>query len=127
VRSGLIIPDDIREAILNHASNCQPEECCGLIALDDEGRVRFAYPLTNVDKSEDSFTIDPTESYHAFLHAEGMDWEIAGVFHSHPDGPDVLSDRDIAEAPDGWIHFLMCADRLKAFRVSDGIAKELDN
>ncbi len=125
MRSSLILPDDIREAILTHTTNCDPEECCGLIAFDVEGRMRFAYPLSNTDRSDTSFTIDPDQSYRAFLHADEMGWVISGVFHSHPKGPDKLSDRDLAEAPRGWIHLLSTPSGLTAFRVSNGVVTGL--
>ncbi len=121
----MIIPDDIRDAILTHTANCEPEECCGLLAFDGDGRVRFAYPMTNTDRSESSFTIDPAESYHVFLHAEKMGWAISGVFHSHPGGPDGLSARDLEEAPPGWIHLLATPNGLTAFRVSGRVATEI--
>lgn len=120
------ISDQIRLAILAHASNCEPSECCGLLASDDRGQIRFAYPLTNADHSPTAFTIDPTESYHAFLHADSMGWEISGVFHSHPRGPDVLSAQDIARAADPtWIHLLVCPAELKAFRIENRDAVEV--
>lgn len=126
MRTNLILPGDISEAILAHTVNCEPEECCGLIAVDGDGRMRFAYPLTNTDRSPSSFTVDPDESYRAFLHAEAMGWEISGVFHSHPNGPNALSDRDVAEAPEGWTHLLACPSGLKAFRITKGIVDELE-
>jgi proteasome lid subunit RPN8/RPN11 len=125
MRPGLIVPADIREAILNHTANCYPQECCGLIAIDAEGRIRFAYPLTNTDGSATSFTIDAEESFHTFLHAERMGWDISGVFHSHPHGPDTLSERDLAEAPVGWIHLLATSTDLKAFRITDARPVEM--
>jgi [CysO sulfur-carrier protein]-S-L-cysteine hydrolase len=119
------IPDQVRQAILSHASNCAPEECCGLIATDSTGRIRFAYPLTNADRSAVSFTIDPTESYHAFLHADSLGWEIAGDFHSHPNGPEKLSQRDLELAVDpSWFHLLIGPDALKAFRIANGAPRE---
>ena len=125
MRTGLIIPGDIRQAILAHTANCEPEECCGLLAFDPESLLRFAYPLTNTDRSRTSFTIDPAESYHVFLHAEKMGWTVSGVFHSHPGGPDRLSDRDLTEAPPGWIHLLTTPTGLKAFRVVGERSMEL--
>ena len=80
------LPDQIRQAILAHAYHCAPDECCGLLAMDPEGAIRFAYPLTNVHPSPVSYTIDPDEHIHALNHAEALGWEIGGVFHSHPGG-----------------------------------------
>jgi proteasome lid subunit RPN8/RPN11 len=121
------IPGQIRASILTHAANCEPEECCGLLASDRAGRIRFAYPLTNDDRSGTSFTINARESYHAFLHADSVGWEISGDFHSHPRGPSHLSERDIALAPDPtWLHLLLSPIGLKAFRIADGAPEEVE-
>src|SRR5690606_36985187 len=45
------IPPLIREAILRHAEMCRPNEACGLVAIDGEGRLVMAYPLTNAEAS----------------------------------------------------------------------------
>ncbi|MDH3517766.1 MAG: M67 family metallopeptidase [Acidimicrobiia bacterium] len=121
------LPGEVREAILTHAANCEPEECCGLLASNASGEVRFVYPLTNSDHSERSFTIEESESYSAFLHADRSGWSISGVFHSHPRGPDVLSDRDLDGAVDsGWLHVLVSPGGLRAFRVEGGAAVEVE-
>lgn len=108
-----------------HAENCEPHECCGLIASDGAGRIRFAYPLTNIDRSPSSFTIDPAGSFGAFRHADSNGWEVSGVFHSHPQGPEVLSELDLAGAQEGWINILIHPHGLKAYRSVSGQAREL--
>lgn len=121
------LPGQVRKAMLIHAANCEPEECCGLIASSGSGEVRFVYPLTNADHSETSFEIDDNESFRAFVHADGKGWSISGVFHSHPRGPDVLSERDLDGAVDpGWLHVLVTAGALRAFRVEAGAAVEVE-
>lgn len=107
-------------AIRRHAENCSPRECCGLIATDPIGEIRFVYPLTNIDESGSAFTIAPDESYGAFMHSDRHGWRIGGVFHSHPAGPDGLSRRDIAAAADRtWLHILISPAGLACYRVVD--------
>lgn len=121
--AGLIeIPAQIRQAITAHARNCHPEESCGLLAFDRDGRIRFAYPLTNEEHSETSFTVAPAESYHAFLHAENRGWTVAGDFHSHPKGPDGLSHIDLDQAVPGWLHLLLSPSGVTAWRIDNGSA-----
>lgn len=121
------IPGQITEAILTHTTNCHPEECCGLIASDPNGQIRFAYPLTNVERSRSSFTIAPEESYGAFMHAERLGWTISGDFHSHPEGPALLSSRDVDESPHhSWLHLLASPDGLKVFKIEDRSIVELE-
>lgn len=121
------LADQIVAAVMAHADNCSPEECCGLLASDQHGQVRFVYPLTNVEASAQGFTIAPEEAYGAFLHADRMGWKVAGVFHSHPGGPDRLSARDVDEAADpSWLHFLVSPAGIKAYRVDDGVPVQID-
>jgi proteasome lid subunit RPN8/RPN11 len=121
------LPGQVRDAIETHAANCAPQECCGLLATDPIGEVRFVYPLTNADRSETSFTIDERESYGAFVHADRHGWSISGVFHSHPAGPNHLSDRDLFENADQrWIHLVVSPAGLRGFRVESGVPVEVD-
>lgn len=116
----LVVPDPIRAAILAHAENCLPDECCGLIATDEEA-IRFVYPLTNANPSPVSFTVDPNEHFGAMRHAESQGWEISGVFHSHPDGEPTPSPTDVAMAWDpDWIHLIFGSGEIGAFRIRGG-------
>jgi len=121
------LPEQVRLAILAHADHCAPDECCGLLAVDDEGRIRFAYPLSNVDPSPVSYTIDPDEHFQAIRHAESMGWEIAGTFHSHPAGPAVPSMIDVQSAlePD-WLYLVAAPDEVRAFSIRAGTIEEIE-
>lgn len=120
------IPSQISEAMLAHAYSCHPEESCGLMASDAEGRLRMAYPLTNSLHSDTNYTIDPTEHFRALRHAEGCGWEITGVFHSHPHSRAFPSPTDIrlAAEPD-WLYVLIGmedydAPVIRGFRIVGG-------
>jgi proteasome lid subunit RPN8/RPN11 len=112
------IPGEIRAAIGAHAENCSPDECCGLIASDPEGKVRFAYPTTNRAPSPSTYTVDPDEHLGALLHAERMGWMLTGVFHSHPTGPAMPSETDVDQAlePD-WLYLIAAGTSLRGFRI----------
>ena len=58
------ISKDNYEKILAHAEKNLPEEACGLIAgeVTAEGKViREVYLLTNIDHSNEHFSLDPKE------------------------------------------------------------------
>jgi len=64
----------------SHATECYPEECCGLV-LDIDGKHEY-WKCKNISKAykEESFVIDPIDW------AEGEDQgEVLGIVHSHPD------------------------------------------
>lgn len=101
-----------------------PEEACGLIAVDGEGRIRMVYPLTNAERSAVSFTIEPREHFGALRHAETSGWHLGGVFHSHPSGPARPSARDLDQPHDpDWFHLVVAIEprlQITAWVVSSG-------
>ncbi len=105
--AGGVLPTQVMEAIVAHATWCAPEEACGLLAMDGDHNVRMAYATTNTDRSPYRFTVDPGEHMGALLHAERNGWHIGGSFHSHPAAPPVPSERDIAGALDpDWLYVI---------------------
>lgn len=107
-KTALRVPAQIHEAMMAHSRFVYPEEACGLLAADGEGRLRMVYCLTNAEHSESAYTIDPTEHFRALQHAESRGWELVGAFHSHPHSAAFPSARDIrlAAEPD-WIYLIV--------------------
>lgn len=126
------IDSEIRQAMLAHAYNCHPEESCGLLAGDESGAVRMAYPLTNILHSPTNYTIDPTEHFRAIKHADRNGWDIVGVFHSHPHTQAYPSPTDVQLAPDPeWLYVLVGMEdfdrpAVRGFRIRDGVITEED-
>jgi [CysO sulfur-carrier protein]-S-L-cysteine hydrolase len=126
----VVVPGSVARAIEAHVRTCLPEEACGLLAFDAGGRMRFAYPLTNADRSEVSFTVAPEEHFGAVRHAERNGWEVMGAFHSHPASAPVPSETDVARAPDTeWVHLVAGMDGdavvIRAFRIVGGQVSEM--
>ncbi len=110
----------IVDAVVEHSRFAGIEEACGLLATDELGTVRFAYSLTNADRSANSFTIDPSEFHGAACHAERLGWEIGGMFHSHPGGALVPSRTDIDNAPSpAWLYVIVAGSQVAAFQIVD--------
>lgn len=106
------------DAVLAHARHERPAEACGLLALDAQGTVRFVYCLSNADASPQSFMIAPEEFFGANRHAERQGWEIAGMFHSHPDGPPGPSKTDRARAPSSdWLYIVVADDQAQLYEM----------
>lgn len=127
----VMLPPQIIEAAIAHGRFAYPEEACGLLAVDDGGAVRMAYCLTNVDRSQYRFTVDPSEHYRAMRHAERHGWEIGGVFHSHPFSPAYPSATDVAGALDPtWLYVVVGLaephdPEVRAFSIVDGEVTEV--
>ena len=86
----MVIPAEVRSALVEHAEAELPNEACGLIALRDGVAERF-FPGRNRAASPYRFEleIDP-EVW--FLEDDG--YELA-VFHSHPSSPPRPSRTDV--------------------------------
>ena len=80
-----------------HVMKESPLEACGLLAGTGD-RVESVLPLYNVAQSRVLFRIEPQAQYDAFQWMEANGLDLVGIFHSHPNGPETVSERDIAEA-----------------------------
>ncbi|HSG79024.1 MAG TPA: M67 family metallopeptidase [Acidimicrobiia bacterium] len=124
------LPGQIREAMIAHARFSYPEEACGLVAADGDGRLRMAYCLTNTEGSPVAFTLDPTEHMRAWRHAERNGWQLAGVFHSHTHTAAFPSRTDVARALEPeWVYLLVSLERedqpdVRGYWIRDGKVTE---
>jgi proteasome lid subunit RPN8/RPN11 len=124
----MLNPEHYEQMLLDVSSRA-PEEACGLLA-GQENRILFITPVTNELHSPVRFRMDPVEQLKAFQLFEDQDWEMLGIYHSHPNGPAMPSLTDIAEAyyPE-VIHLIWSpsADKwtCRGFRIKDGKVFEI--
>ncbi len=106
-RAVVHLSDDQRSQIIDHCLAALPNEGCGLLAMEGH-RVTKVYPTSNQDASAWSYTVPPEEHYRALVDAESQGWRLGGVFHSHPDGPGMMSATDLERAlePD-WVYVVV--------------------
>lgn len=114
------------DKMLQHCKDGLPNESCGLLAGTVEGEVKTVtkiYLLTNIDASNEHFSMDPKEQFAALKDARANGVEIIGNFHSHPESPSRPSEEDKRLAYDPSIEYLILslqeADNpvLKAFGI----------
>jgi proteasome lid subunit RPN8/RPN11 len=127
------------QAILLHAEQCYPEECCGLLlgnhqSIDgsEVNIVRAAYSTANVwaqslsdlDRSDDGvatahrrYRIDPMAMLQAQQFARANTWDAIGIYHSHPNAAAVPSEWDRAWAWPQYSYLIVS--------VQNGVAKDL--
>ncbi|MXV64603.1 hypothetical protein GS429_21505 [Natronorubrum sp. JWXQ-INN-674] len=103
--STLVVPVEIRNALLERAREGAPEEICGVFggecdpAPDGRSRVRSQYPAENVAEAPRTrYRIAPEEQLAIFEELEGDGEDIVGFYHSHPEGPSAPSETDAAQA-----------------------------
>lgn len=85
------------QKIVEHAIAQLPNEACGLIAGKVNGDDKFiekVYLLTNVDHSNEHFSLDPKEQLAAIKDMRNSGYAPLGNWHSHPETPSRPSEED---------------------------------
>ncbi|WP_120245284.1 desampylase [Halopiger aswanensis] len=98
----LVVPEAVRDAVLERVRDGSPHEICGVFGGDFDprrSRVRSQYPAENVAETPRTrYRIDPEEQLAIFERLEDRGEEIVGFYHSHPQGPPRPSATDAAQA-----------------------------
>lgn len=120
------------EKILKHAESVLPEEACGLIAGDiteDGKEIKKVYLLTNIDHSNEHFSLDPKEQLEAVKDMRANGLTPLGNWHSHPESPSRPSEEDKRLAYDSKASYLILSlmDRekpvLNSFKINGDSAE----
>ena len=123
---------DDYEKIVEHAKKQVSDEACGLIAgekIRDDKIIKKVYFLTNIDHSNEHFSLDPKEQLAAIKDMRAAGLVPLGNWHSHPESPSRPSEEDKRLAYDKTASYLilslMNADEpvLNSFRI-DGTQAE---
>jgi proteasome lid subunit RPN8/RPN11 len=139
----LLIAHSLLDRLRQMARAAAPEECCGLL-LGRRAPVAIVtelLPAANIHpEPERFFTIDPARQFALLreLRETGREDRLLGLYHSHPQGPAAPSPRDLAEANDADMIWLVidsaggaigafqpetdASGRVAAFTVMDLIA-----
>jgi proteasome lid subunit RPN8/RPN11 len=92
----LAISNDLLEQINAHVEEAYPEEGAGFL-LGEDGQVVYVLSLPNAREDEarhNRFLFTPEDYLKAELKADELGLSLIGVFHSHPDCPNVPSEYD---------------------------------
>ena len=98
------------EKILSHAKSELPNEACGLIAGEisgDDKLIKKVYLLTNIDHSNEHFSLDPKEQLAAVKDMRKNGFSPLGNWHSHPESPSRPSDEDKRLAYDSTASYMI--------------------
>lgn len=115
------------EKILAHAVKELPNEACGLIGGEITGgdkTIKEVYLLTNTDKSNEHFSLDPKEQLAAVKDMRSKGLVPLGNWHSHPESPSRPSEEDKRLAYDSKASYMILSlmDRdapvLNSFRIT---------
>ena len=98
------------EKVLAHCKEGLPNEACGLIGGTIEGdkrSIQKVYLLTNIDQSNEHFSMDPKEQLAAVKDMRANGLKLLGNFHSHPESPSRPSEEDKRLAYDSKVNYLI--------------------
>jgi proteasome lid subunit RPN8/RPN11 len=103
----VILPRAVEAAIIAHARQESPAECCGLL-LGQAGRIADAVAVANVaDDPSRHYAIDPREHFQVLREARARKLDVIGAYHSHPRSAAVPSATDRAEAFSGFVFLIV--------------------
>ncbi len=91
------IDKPILAEMLAHARETFPQECCGLLT-GSGAHTSGIKRATNQLASRSAFFIPPEELFEFFRALRASGQEFTGIYHSHPRGPKVPSQRDVEES-----------------------------
>ena len=117
----LKIHQNIIDAIIKQAKDEAPLEACGYLA-GRKGNILEIFPMTNLDKSPEHFSFDPSEQFKVIKAARQKELKLIAVYHSHPASPARLSKEDIRLAYDAEIVYVIHSlfnHETRAYRVND--------
>ena len=121
------ILERLKESVLQN----RQQECCGLLA-GRGGVIVRDFPATNALASATEYEIAPKELFQHMRGIREAGLELMGIYHSHPNGDNKPSPRDIAWAyyPD-VAYFIVSPQKdapkpVRAFSIQNGKTVELN-
>jgi proteasome lid subunit RPN8/RPN11 len=108
----ITIPENILQQIHSHAENAYPEEGAGLMLGSSQGGGRTVKSLLFLDNAREDgarhnrYLITAEDMLQGEREAEHLGLSILGIFHSHPDHPNIPSDFD-REYAIPWYSYLI--------------------
>jgi [CysO sulfur-carrier protein]-S-L-cysteine hydrolase len=125
------IARDLYEAMIEHAREEAPNECCGILGGSD-GEARTLYRATNAEQSPLRYTLDPDDLFRiTFKEIPANDEEMLAIYHSHTASPAYPSQTDInlATYPDSIYLIVSLAEGerpLRGYRIENEEVSEVE-
>ena len=125
----LTLKKGLFEEILKQCKAESPNEACGILAGKAK-RVTKVYPMTNTDKSPQSFFMDPKEQFRVMKEFRNLGLEMVGIYHSHPETGAYPSAHDVELAFYPEVSFVIVSIKdkdnpsIRSFRIVESKIKE---
>jgi proteasome lid subunit RPN8/RPN11 len=89
---------EVIAALIAHAREAAPEECCGVLLGHGEVIVEAVRARNAAEHATTRFLVDPKDHIDARREARTRGLEVVGFYHSHLRSGAAPSDTDVAEA-----------------------------
>jgi desampylase len=125
VGCGVRIAECAWRAVVDHARDAAPHECCGLLLGRGDEIVEAVRARNLADDPATRFLIDPEDHINARRAARARGLDVVGFYHSHPRSAAEPSERDFAEFgyPD-QLYLIVSLDKeppeVALFKLDDG-------
>lgn len=112
------------DAIIAHALEDYPNECCGILAGRHDQIVKI-YRMRNTENSPYRYNMDSQELFQTYRDIENQEWDLSAIYHSHTNSEAYPSPTDIRLATwPGAVYLLVSlAEKerpvLRGFRISN--------
>ncbi|MSO21944.1 MAG: M67 family peptidase [Acidobacteria bacterium] len=120
------IKREILEAIVRHAQEEAPLECCGLLMGEGEIITRQR-PMQNVLESNVGYAMEAQALFRFFKDLRSANQKHLGIYHSHPATEAYPSETDVRESfYPSCAYFIVSlknpeSPQVRAFRIRDGV------
>jgi proteasome lid subunit RPN8/RPN11 len=123
------VVQSVVDAVIAHALECRPAECCGVLLGKDDDIVE-AVRSQNLSDNPNRYELDPQVHIHARQRARASGLRVAGFYHSHPHSEASPSATDLAEASYDDVVWLIVglhgeAPEVRLFVIQQGAFREL--
>ena len=122
----ITITRKVVDEIRLHAEASYPEECCGLLIADGKKHITESLRVKNVfdGPRNNRYHINPLDLYRADRETAQRGMTIAGIYHSHPDYPAVLSRFDLDHSFPWYSYIVVSVANGKASDTKSWVPKE---
>ena len=123
------LPKQHANAMIAHALEDDPNECCGILA-GKEGEVVQLFRMVNVEHSPFRYSMDGKEMLKVLNQIDDNGWELMAIYHSHTHTAAYPSATDVRLAtwPDAFYLLVSLMDKtkpdLRSFHIVDGEVTE---
>jgi len=132
MNSSIRVPKAIVDEMIAQAQREPDRECCGLLAGRD-GIITRVFPATNAaENPATSYEIAPKEIFERMRAMRAAGMEMLGIYHSHPNGKNEPSPRDVERAYYSEAAYFIVSPRedaeraVRAFSIRDGRVEEIE-